>query len=116
MFDNTQTITIDSVASSLTKTGFSPNTGEWTEPNGELAFSTRQTKTANRFRREVRISMNAVAADPISAVNKSVGASVYLVIDEPKFGFSDEYLRDVVWALKDWLTTPHIEAVLAGEF
>lgn len=56
----------------------------------------KQNVTASRFRREFRISKLQDYEDPISGTTKSVGASVYLVVDEPRAGFTDVVLQQMV--------------------
>jgi len=81
------------------RTAQSVGTATYTAPDGVHQMSIKQTTSKSRFRREVRFSTTKVAADPISAVNVSVGASAYIVIDEPRFGFSDAELVDLVNSL-----------------
>jgi hypothetical protein len=45
-----------------------------------------------------------------------VSASVYFVIDEPKFGFTDTEVGYYIDALKAWLTSTNYNKVLGGEF
>ena len=79
-------------------------------------MTTKQNSTASRFRREVRLSQKKIAADPISAVNKEIGLSVYLVIDEPRAGFTDTEIDLLAKALKDYCTTANILKLCGGEF
>jgi hypothetical protein len=80
-------------------------------------MTTKQNSTAKRFRREVRLSKTKIAADPISAVNKEEGISVYLVIDEPRSGvFSDTEIGYQIEALKTWLSNANFSKVLGGEY
>nr|UJQ85982.1 MAG: hypothetical protein 2 [Leviviridae sp.] len=79
-------------------------------------MTTKQNVTANRFRREVRLSQKKIAADPISSVNKENGVSVYLVIDEPRAGFSDTEIGYLIDALKGWCVSANYNKVLGGEF
>jgi len=79
-------------------------------------MTVKQNATASRFRREVRLSQKKVAADPISGVNKELGVSVYLVMDEPRAGFSDAEIGYLIDALKAWLTSTNYNKVLGGEF
>jgi hypothetical protein len=51
----------------------------------------------------VRINQRVVAEDPLTAVNEYKTLGVYLVIDEPEYGFSDVEIGYVVTALIDWL-------------
>jgi hypothetical protein len=64
----------------------------------------------------VRLSQHGVVADPISGLNKDLGISVYLVIDEPKYGFSDTQIGYLIDALKAWSTSTNYNKVLGGEF
>jgi len=99
----------------LPRTRQSPTENVYTSADGNTTFTTRQTNTSARFRREIRLSQQKVAADPISALNKQVGYSVYLVIDEPKFGFSDTELGYAIDALKAWASSTNYNKILGGE-
>lgn len=117
MLSDPQTLTIGGSAASLPRTTNGATQNSYTSPDGIWMFTVKQNQTAKRFRREVRLSETKVAADPISAVNASVGLSAYIVVDEPRNGvFTDAEILSVVVALKDWLTTANINKVLAGEF
>jgi hypothetical protein len=116
MLADPQSVTINSVATPLAKTQSNPGTNTYTSVDGLTSMVTRQTTTRERFRREVRLSQNKIAADPISALNKSVGVSVYLVIDEPRYGFSDAEIGYLIDALKTWSSSTNYNKVLVGEF
>jgi hypothetical protein len=116
MLADPQSVTINAVATSLPRTNSSPTSNEYTTADGLTKMTTRQTKSATRFRREVRLSQNKIAADPISAVNKQIGLSVYLVIDEPSYGFSDTEIGYVIDALKAWASSTNYNKVLGGEY
>jgi hypothetical protein len=111
-----QSVTINAVATSLPKTSNGPTQNVFTSADGNTSMTVKQNVTASRFRREVRLSQQKIAADPISAVNKQIGTSVYLVIDEPKTGFSDVELGYLIDALKAWLTSANYNKVLGGEY
>ena len=115
MLTDPQSVTVNAVAISLPRTSQGPTSNVYTSADGNTTFTTKQNTTASRFRREVRLSNQKVAADPISAVNKQVGVSVYLVIDEPKFGYSDAEIGYHIDALKAWLTSTNYNKVLGGE-
>lgn len=116
MLSDPQTVTINAVATSLPKTQNGPTTNVFTSADGNTSMTTKQNVTASRFRREVRLSQRKIAADPISGVNKELGTSVYLVIDEPRAGFSDAEIGYLIDALKGWLTSANYNKVLGGEF
>lgn len=116
MLADPQSVTINVVAVSLPKTSTGPTQNIFTSADGNTFMTTKQNTTAARFRREVRLSQKKVAADPISGVNKELGVSVYLVIDEPRSGFTDIEIGYLIQALKDWSTSTNYNKVLGGEF
>lgn len=92
-------ITFNGVATNLPRTRMGDGISEYVTADGNLKVTIKQTASKDRFRREVRISQQKVSADPISLVNGIKGVSVYMVVDEPKSGFSDTeigYLIDVL--------------------
>nr|UJQ85348.1 MAG: hypothetical protein 2 [Leviviridae sp.] len=116
MLTDPQSVTINAVAVSLPRTQMSPTVNTYTSADGNTTMLTKQNITASRFRREVRLQQSKVAADPISGLNKQLGTSVYLVIDEPRSGFSDAEIGYLIDALKGWLTSANYTKVLTGEF
>lgn len=117
MYADPQSVTINAVANSLPRQGTdSPATlGRFANADGTLVFDVRQNKTANRFRREVRLTQKKVATDPISAVNKEISTSVMIVVDEPRWGFSDTELGYLTAALIAWFTNANRDKLLGGE-
>ena len=116
MLTDPQSVTVNAVAISLPRTNQGPSVNVYTSADGNTALTTKQNVTASRFRREIRLSNQKIASDPISAVQKQIGLSVYLVIDEPKFGYSDAEIGYHVDALKTWLSSANYNKVLGGEF
>lgn len=111
-------ILVNNVATNLPRINLGAGTAEYSNSDGSITAIVRQTKSSGgRFRREVRLTRTKIAADPISAVNKSVSASVYMVIDEPQFGFMDTDLADMKAGLNT-LTgdAPTFLKVLGGEY
>ena len=116
MLVDPQSVTINAVATSLPRTSAGPTQNVYTSVDGNTTMTTRQNATSQRFRREVRLSQRKVAPDPISAVNREIGVSVYLVIDEPKAGFTDAEIGYLIDALKTWASSANYNKVLGGEF
>jgi hypothetical protein len=117
MLADPQSVTINAVATSLARTQQGPNENKYTSADGKTVMTTKQNTTAKRFRREVRLSQEKIAADPISAVNAVVGSSIYFVVDEPRNGvFSDIEIGYLIDALKTWLSSTNYNKVLVGEF
>nr|UJQ84897.1 MAG: hypothetical protein 2 [Leviviridae sp.] len=106
MFTDPQSVTINAVAKSMARQGTDQPSrlGIFSDAAGEFVLTTRQDKTAARFRREIRLTQTKVAADPISAVNKQVSASFIMVFDEPRWGFSDTELANLSAGMISWLT------------
>jgi len=115
-----QSVTINSVATSLPKTQPGATSNVFTSADGLTTMTTKQNISANRFRREARLSQAKVAADPISAVTKREGFSCYFVIDEPRNGvFTDAEIKYLSTALVTWLSASSYanhDKLLGGEF
>lgn len=116
MFADPLSLTINAVATPIVKTGLGPNSSKYVSADGNTTLEFKQTTSASRFRHEVRISQQKISADPISALNVSKGVSVYLVVDEPKFGFSDTEIGYLIDALKTMLSTGNQTKILQGEY
>lgn len=115
MLADPQIVTINGAATSLPQTQAGPQQNVYTSSDGNTAMTVRQTSSDKRFRREVRLSQQKIAADPISGLNRQLGTSVYLVIDEPRSGFTDVEIGYLIDALKGWLTPANYNKVLGGE-
>jgi hypothetical protein len=117
MLADPQSVTINAVAVSLPRTNQGVTSNVYTSADGKTVMTTKQNTTSARFRREVRLAQSKIAADPISAVNKESGVSVYFVVDEPRSGvFSDAEIGYLIDALKAWLTSTNYNKVLGGEY
>lgn len=117
MFADPQSLTVNAVAKSLPRVGSEQPTRlqNFQTADGEFQLSIRQDKSTGRFRREARFIQKKVAADPISAVNKEVSASVIITVDEPRWGFSDTDLGYLIAALKTWFDSTSSGKLLGGE-
>jgi hypothetical protein len=117
MYSDPQSVTVNAVAQSLPRQGTTQpdRIGTFASADGSFQFDVRQNKTSNRFRREVRLTQKKVAADPISAVNKEVSTSVMIVVDEPRWGFSDTEVGYLTAAIIAWFTNANRDKLLGGE-
>jgi len=115
MFADPQSVTINAVPISLPRvlTGTQDATYRNADETVQLRISHQDSK--GRKRRMVRLDQTVIAADPFSAENVSQKAGIYLVVDEPAFGFDDTELDYLVDALVAWLTSANIAKVLGGE-
>lgn len=114
-FTDPQSVTVNSVAKSMPRIEVGAMNSVYRTADGvwQLRISHQTTKTRNR--RMVRLDNTVIAADPLTAVNSSQVAGVYLVVDEPKFGFDDTTLDYQVDALVAWLTAGNIAKLLGSE-
>lgn len=117
MLSDPQALTINGVATNFYKTGVGPTQTIFTSSDGLKTVTAKQNITAKRFRREIRLTQQKVAADPISAANSMEGVSVYLVVDEPRSGvFSDAEINYLANALTAWQGTGNFTQLLRGEY
>lgn len=114
MLSSPQTLTIDSVASDYHRIIDEKNSSIYAVSNGTLQFKVSHQESKTRTRRMARLDKTVVASDPLTAENAYQKAGVYFVIDEPTFGFSDVEIEDLVEALKTWLSSANILAMLAS--
>lgn len=117
MFADPQSVTINAVAVAMPRQGTAQpeRIGTFANADGTVAFDVRQNKTANRFRREVRLTQKKVAADPITTLNKEISTSVMIVVDEPRWGFTDTEISYLTAALVAWFTNANRDKLLGGE-
>lgn len=111
-----QTVTVNAVAKTLNRIKVDGSSSEYTTADGEYRFRvSHQDAGKGRARRMVRVDKRIVAADPLSAVNEYKALGVYLVVDEPNFGFDDTSIWQVTAGLIGWLTQANVEKVLASQ-
>lgn len=124
MFSDPITFKVDGGDQPHTRTALGAGVGEfsWTDPaTGQVArkVTVKQTTTTKRFRREVRVANSHISPDPLTSNNAEIGMSVYLVIDEPRYGYSDVQLQNAVSDLASFLTSSsgaNTLRVLGGEY
>lgn len=114
-FTDPQTITVATVAKTLNLIESDKSKSVYTTADGEYKFTISHQQSGKRTRRMIRVDRTAVAADPLSAINASVNLGIYVVIDEPPFGFDDTSIWDVVAALSAWLTNANVTKVLSSQ-
>lgn len=101
MFNEPMSVAHDGATLTLNRIGTSTpeRLGRFVASDGAFTLDIRQDKSTNRFRREMRLTRVKTAADPITAINKEVSASCIVVVDEPKFGFTDVELANLLTAI-----------------
>lgn len=114
-FTDPQTLTINAVPFELNKVRVEAQKSVYSTAEEDVKMTISHQESKNRTRRMVRIDNRVVAANPLTSVNEFKTAGVYLVIDEPEYGFADGDLDNVVQAFKAWLTTENVTKVLSSQ-
>lgn len=98
-FADPQVVTVNSVDKTMNRVPSPVGSGKFSVNGGEFALEIVQSTTKERFNRAYRFTQTKIAADPISAVNKQVSATVTISVNEPRWGFSDAELTHLVVGL-----------------
>jgi hypothetical protein len=103
-FSDPQSITFGTNTLSLPRVGSGPNSGVFQLSTGEAKLTISHS-IGKRARRTVRVDSQKVAPDPLfPATNVPRSASVYIVVDAPLVGFTNEELVDCIVGLADYLS------------
>lgn len=116
-FADPQTVTINTVAKTLPRTGAGPDSGTFTNNEGDVKLTISHAY-GKRNRRTIRLDTSKVAADPLLSENVEFSMSTYLVVDTPTRGYTVTEAKQVVDALVAYLaasTGANITKLLGGE-
>jgi hypothetical protein len=114
-FADPQTITVNSVAKVCARVKSDGYRSEYLSPDEEFKMTISHQESGSRTRRMVRVDQRVVAADPLTSVNEYKSLGIYLVIDEPEYGFTDAVIDYVVQALTVWLSSANVADVLENQ-
>lgn len=114
-FTDPQSVTIDAVPYSMPRVESEVSKSLYSTATEDLKMTISHQESKGRTRRMVRLDKRVVAADPLTAVNVYQTVGVYLVIDEPEYGFTDDNIDDIIQGFKTWLTTANVNKVLGSE-
>lgn len=110
-----QSVTIDSEAVSLPRTGLTLAEGKFGDASGQVTLTVRHD-SSRRARHTVKLQKSAIVADPlVPSTNQNVSFSAHIVIDVPLNGVSAADATDLAKALVDWCTEANLAKVIAGE-
>jgi hypothetical protein len=115
MLTDPQSITINAVASDYNRVESVGKRSTYVTSDGTKEFIVSHQESKNRIRRMVRLNSTVVASDPLTAENAYQKAGVYLVVDEPTYGFTDADVDHLVDALVAWLSSANIAELLATQ-
>ena len=115
MFADPQSITINAVPKSMPRISSDGTASSYSTADEEVQMRISHLFSKSRKRRMVRVDQRVVAADPLTSVNVYQSVGVYLVIDQPEYGFSDAEIDYIVQGLKTWLSTANVLKILGSE-
>lgn len=104
MYADPQTVTIDSVPYTCNRIAIGDMNATYRTADETVQLRVSHRSAKNRVRRMARIDQTIISTDPLTTDQDYETAGVYVVVDEPKVGFSDEQLQNIVSALVAWLT------------
>lgn len=114
MFPDPQSVLVNAISRPLPLTFREGMKSIYTEPTGEHKITVSHQE-GKRNRRVVRLDHTKTAVDPLTAATAEVGTSVYLVIDEPTWGYTDDEVDYLVQGLKWFLASANVLKILGGE-
>lgn len=114
MLASPQTVTVNTVANTLNRIESEKTNSIYSTDDTTLKLKVSHQLTKTRSRHMCRLDQTIIATDPLTSENDYQSASAYIVVDEPLYGFTDTQLGYLVTALKDWLSTATVSAVLAS--
>lgn len=116
-FTDPQTITVGGTPITLNRTKSDGYSAEYmsADENYSLRISHQPNGKSGRTRRMARIDARVVAANPLSSVNEYKDLGVYVVVDEPEYGFDDATIDNVIDGLTAWLTAANIAKLLSQQ-
>lgn len=114
-FADPQSITVNAVPISLPRTETDKLKALYASTDGNTKLTISHQPSGTRTRRLIRVDSRKVAADPLTAVNTYQTLGIYLVVDQPTFGFSSDDVKYLANALKSWLTDANIVKIFGQE-
>ncbi|DAD50100.1 TPA_asm: coat protein [ssRNA phage Zoerhiza.1_37] len=117
-FADPQTVTINSIANTLARTGSGINAGSFSTGDGLVQMSV-SSAYGKRTRRLLKLTHAKIAADPlISSQNVKYSMSVSLIVDQPITGYTVAEAKQIVDGLTAYLTAStgaRVTQLLGGE-
>lgn len=120
MFTDPQTFVVSTVEKSLPRISTEGSQSLYSTADEAFKMRISHQESKGRTRHMVRIDQRVVAPNPLTAVNEYKTLGVYLVIDEPEYGFTDAEIVNVwaalsMWALSTGEDFANVLKVLGGE-
>lgn len=114
-FADPQTVTINTVAQTLNRIKSDGARSVYSKDDESVTLTLSHQSSKDRTRRMARLDKRVVATDPLSSVNEYKSLGVYIVVDEPEYGFTDADIDYVVQALTAWLSSANVLKLLGNQ-
>jgi len=110
-----QTLTVDSTPYTLNRVKSDGYRSEYTTDDEAYKLTVSHQESKGRTRRMIRVDNRVVAADPLTSVNEYKSLGVYVVIDQPEYGFEHDDIDDVAQALFALADSTLVGKILGGQ-
>lgn len=110
-----QVVTINLVDKTLNRIKSDGFKSIYALPDGTEKLTVSHQETKNRTRRMARLDSRVVAADPLTSENEYKDLGVYIVVDQPNYGFSDTEIDYRVQALCSHLDAAFVAKLLGDQ-
>lgn len=110
-----QTLTVDATPYTLNRIKSDGYRSEYVSADEEWKLTVSHQESKDRTRRMIRVDNRVVAADPLTSVNEYKSLGVYVVIDEPEYGFDDTDIDNVAQALFALADSTLVGKILGGQ-
>jgi len=114
MFADPASVTIAAVPSTLPRVDVGAMKAVYRKEDGTIKLIISHTE-GKRNRHSVRLDIEKIAVDPLSAENFTASMSAYLVVDVPISGYTASEARDVALGLTAWLSSANLLKVMGFE-
>lgn len=84
-----QELTVDATPYTLNRIKSDGYRSEYASDDEAFKLTVSHQESKDRTRRMIRVDNRVVATDPLTSVNEYKSLGVYIVVDEPEYGFSD---------------------------
>jgi len=111
-------VKVAGVATNHPRTGIGSESNVYSVADGSSQIRVGGSKSRNRDRKYISNTKAKIAADPLTAVNQSVSATVTVSINAPLWGFTTAELKALVLDSLDFLSATsgaNADKILGGE-
>lgn len=114
-FSDPQVVTINTVDKTLNRIKSDGLQSVYVKADESVKLTISHQEAKGRTRHMARLDNRVVATDPLSSVQEYKNLGVYVVIDEPEYGFDDDGVNKVVQALTAWLSEANVLKILSSQ-